>query len=172
MGGVFSRSKKAKEVKASDPLEIDTKLDLQEGVGEGAKEGVGEGAQEGAKAPPVSQSPPPLPDRDVEVDYVTYSSCDAHAEIVTRKPTPYGKPSLESIRRVVSVTGSSGSGIASASGATLTVPNSSGGTSSEPNSSMVTSVSHGGLEVCTSKDVVTLSSDASSSDSSSESSSE
>lgn len=170
MGGVFSRSKKTDKVapeanKVQDAVpdnvpEIDTKLDLQEGD-------------------TASPTPPPLPERDlpVIVEHVTYSSCDTHTEIVTRKPTPYGKPSLESIRRVVSVTGS-GSG--SGSGSLLSVPNTSGGTSggtsgsTGPNTSTITSVSHGGLEVCTSKEALTLSSDASteSSDSSSESSSE
>jgi hypothetical protein len=72
---------------------------------------------------------------------------DCHGELVVRKPTPYGKTSLESIRRVVSVVNSS-------------TP------SSDPNTSMITNTSHSsGLEVCPSKDVLTLSSSSSDSDS-------
>ena len=71
---------------------------------------------------------------------------DCHGELVVRKPTPYGKKSLESIRRVVSVVNSS-------------TP------SSDPNTSMITNTSHSsGLEVCPSKGVLTISSSSADTD--------
>lgn len=68
---------------------------------------------------------------------------NCHGEVCVRKPTPYGKTSLESVKRIVSVV------------------NSSATNTSEPNSSMITNTSSGDLNVCPSKDVVTLSSSSS-----------
>lgn len=92
--------------------------------------------------------------------HISDMSSELESGEISRKPTPYGKPSLESLRRTVSV--SPTSSFTSTPKLVHSVK-----FDTQPNTSMITTTSSSqpsDLEMCQSKDVITVSSVSSSHD--------
>lgn len=100
--------------------------------------------------------------------HISDMSSELESGEISRKPTPYGKPSLESLRRTVSVSPnhSRTSSRASPTTSFTSTPKlvHSVKFETQPNTSMITTTSSSqpsDLEMCQSKDVITVSSSSS-----------